>query len=116
MSPGTSAVFVVTAYACLAGEPCVTKAGTTPVPGFTLACDPTVLPIGSAVTLEGHGERWCHDTGGKIKGRRLDLYLGVAEKPRTRTECVRDQWRGPWCRALKFGVQRLRVQVTHRPR
>lgn len=113
---GAEAVFVVTAYVCLAGEPCVTRAGTTPVRGFTLACDPTVLPIGSAVTLEGHGELWCHDTGGKIKGQRLDLYLGVAKERRTHGQCQADNWRGRWCEALKFGTRRLRVRVTHLPR
>lgn len=62
-----------------------------------VAADPAVLPIGSRIKIRhaGHysGEYVVADTGAKIEGRRLDIYLPSAAV----------------CR--KFGVKRVRVSV-----
>lgn len=51
-----------------------TASGKQPRVGVTVAADPKVLPLGSRVYIEGYGERTVQDTGGAIKGQRLDIY------------------------------------------
>jgi len=70
-----------------------TATGTVPLSGRTVAVDPRIIPLGSKIHIEGVGERIAEDTGGKIKGKRLDLFL-----PSTR-ECRR------------FGVQTQEVHL-----
>jgi 3D (Asp-Asp-Asp) domain-containing protein len=98
MPIGAAVAFVVTAYGlgCDAPGP-YTKAGTTPVAGFTIAADPAVLPLGSIVTIEGLGERMVHDVGAKIKGRRIDVFVSSCSE------------------AVLFGRQELKVTVVHVP-
>jgi 3D (Asp-Asp-Asp) domain-containing protein len=40
-----------------------------------IAVDPTVIPLGSTVYVEGYGEAIAGDTGGAIKGNRIDLFI-----------------------------------------
>lgn len=40
-----------------------------------VAVDPTVIPLGSKVWVEGYGEAIAGDTGGAIKGHRIDVLL-----------------------------------------
>ena len=49
-----------------------TAMGTTLTPYRTIAVDPSVIPLGSHVIINGH-EYIAEDTGGAIKGRRIDL-------------------------------------------
>ena len=62
-----------------------------------IAADPTILPIGSRIKIKHagkySGEYVVADTGAKILGRKLDIYM-----PSTK-EC------------LKFGNHRVKVQV-----
>jgi 3D (Asp-Asp-Asp) domain-containing protein len=62
-----------------------------------VAADPEVLPIGSRIRIRNagrySGEYVVADTGGNIRGRRLDIYM-----PRSK-ECVR------------FGARNVRVKV-----
>ncbi|HEY3937347.1 MAG TPA: 3D domain-containing protein [Bryobacteraceae bacterium] len=62
-----------------------------------VAADPDILPIGSRIKIKHagrySGEYVVADTGAKIQGRKLDIYM-----PSTR-EC------------LKFGARRVRVHV-----
>jgi 3D (Asp-Asp-Asp) domain-containing protein len=90
-----AAVFTLSAY-CLAGGSGlgVTKGGTVPVEGFTIAADPAVVPLGSSVHIEGLGTRWVHDTGGAIRGRRLDVFMERCSE------------------AKRFGKQRLVVRIV----
>lgn len=92
-------VFTLTAYAVgcdvRPGHP--TKAGTQPVAGFTIAADPAVVPLGSLVAIDGLGERMVHDVGGAVRGRHLDVFMGSCAEAR------------------RFGRQRRRVRVLHRP-
>ena len=40
-----------------------------------IAVDTRVLPFGSKVYIEGLGEFIADDTGGDIKGNRIDIYM-----------------------------------------
>lgn len=51
-----------------------TATGTIPGPG-TIAVDPTVIPLGSRLLIEGYGEGIALDTGGSIKGRKIDIWF-----------------------------------------
>jgi 3D (Asp-Asp-Asp) domain-containing protein len=62
-----------------------------------LAVDPRVIPLGSRVYVPGHGVLVADDTGGAIKGRRVDIRLA------SRGQCGR------------FGVKRMTVRVVSGP-
>lgn len=83
--------FLLTAYcnctSCCgqyAGGP--TATGTTPTAGRTIAVDPSVIPYGSRVVINGN-TYVAEDCGGAIKGNRIDVYFDSHEE------------------ALNFGVQ-----------
>ena len=40
-----------------------------------IAVDPSVIPLGTHVWVEGYGEAVAADTGGAIKGNRIDLFM-----------------------------------------
>lgn len=73
-----SAAFVVTGYAtgCDTAPGALTKSGRPPVVGLTVAADPSVVPLGSVVYIDGLGERLVHDIGGAVKGNHLDVFMG----------------------------------------
>jgi len=51
-----------------------TATGRTPEVG-TIAVDPNVIPLGSKLYIEGYGYAQAADTGGAIRGDRLDLFM-----------------------------------------
>lgn len=54
----------------------ITFTGTKPVVGRTIAVDPNVIPLGSRVYIpEFNAVFIAEDTGGKIKGNRIDIYM-----------------------------------------
>lgn len=55
------------------GKPSTTASGTFPVQGRTIAVDPKVIPLGAKVLINGHIYT-AEDTGGAIKGNRIDVY------------------------------------------
>lgn len=77
--------FETTAYApldpnaiegmCYQGDPTVTATGAKTTPGRTIAVDPNVIPLGSRVYIDGIGWRTAEDTGGAIKGNKLDVCM-----------------------------------------
>jgi len=71
----------------------ITATGVAAQAGRTIAVDPAVIPLGSAVYIDGLGVRIAEDVGGAVKGRRLDVYLPTREAAR------------------RFGVQYRRVAV-----
>jgi 3D (Asp-Asp-Asp) domain-containing protein len=52
-----------------------TASGTFPMVGRTVAVDPRVIPLGSTIYIEGLGERIAEDSGKRVKGNVLDLFL-----------------------------------------
>jgi len=58
-----------------------------------VAVDPTVIPLGSYLYIEGYGQAIAGDTGGAIKGMRIDLGF------QTKDECIR------------YGIRPVRVYV-----
>lgn len=72
-------VFTVTAYCpcrkcCGAYANGYTATGAKATQGVTVAADPAVLPMGTEIQIDGHTYT-VQDTGGAIKGNRLDLYF-----------------------------------------
>ena len=51
-----------------------TASGTTPKAGRTIATDPSVIPLGSKVMIDGK-EYVAEDTGGAIGGKRVDIFF-----------------------------------------
>ena len=61
-----------------------TATGRTPVRNegglSTIAVDPSVIPLGSKVYVEGYGYAIAADTGGAIKGNKIDIYLNSSNE------------------------------------
>ena len=94
------ALVVVLTFYC-GGRCCVgsnaehglTKSGTRPVEGRTVAADPRLFPIGTRLWIDGLGERVVQDVGSGVKGAHLDVYVGDHK------------------RALRLGRRQARVRV-----
>lgn len=74
--------FVYTYYCDERGKPHIcgsgiglTATGAPTEVGTTIAVDPSVIPLGSTVYIEGIGLRVAQDTGGAIKGHKIDILL-----------------------------------------
>lgn len=71
-----------------------TATGTVPEEGRTIAVDPSVIPYGTKVYIDGMGIYTAEDCGGAIKGNHIDVYFGTHEG------------------AKIFGTQRLYVTIV----
>jgi len=80
---------VVSAYTHT-GNP--TATGEIPKRG-TIAVDPRVIPLGTKLYVEGYGYGTASDTGGEIKGARLDVFFENRQQ------------------ALKWGLKRVEVLI-----
>ena len=60
-----------------------------------IAVDPSVIPLGSRVWVEGYGEAIAGDTGGAIKGHKIDVFLPGQSN------------------ALAWGVKTVKVKVLN---
>ncbi|MEH7481183.1 3D domain-containing protein, partial [Neobacillus drentensis] len=60
-----------------------------------IAVDPAVIPLGSKVYVEGYGEAIAGDTGGAIKGNRIDVFIPSEQD------------------AINFGVKQLNVEILN---
>ncbi|HWK22072.1 MAG TPA: LysM peptidoglycan-binding domain-containing protein [Ureibacillus sp.] len=58
-----------------------------------ISVDPTVIPLGSKVYVEGYGEAVAGDTGGGIKGNKIDVFVPTQQE------------------AINFGVKQLNVTI-----
>ena len=68
--PGTTMVDEATGYA-LQG----TTATGIPVGPGVVAVDPSVIPLGTRMTIPGYGEGIAADTGSAVRGRIIDLWF-----------------------------------------
>ena len=48
-----------------------------------IAVDPSVIPLGTNVYIEGVGARRAEDTGGNIKGNTIDIYMN------SQSQCIK---------------------------
>jgi 3D (Asp-Asp-Asp) domain-containing protein len=60
-----------------------------------IAVDPTVIPLGTKVHVEGYGKAIAADIGGAIKGNRIDVFIPTKKA------------------AINFGVKRLKVTILN---
>jgi N-acetylmuramoyl-L-alanine amidase len=82
-------VFVITCYD-LTGRT-ASGAGTSMA---TVAVDPSVIPLGTGINIQGVGIRVAQDTGGAIRGHRLDL------------------WEPSYAACMAWGVQSRQVSLA----
>lgn len=60
-------------YPHICGGNPTTASGEPVTPGVTVAADPDVMPLGTRIYIDGIGERVAQDTGGAIRGHKIDL-------------------------------------------
>lgn len=58
-----------------------------------ISVDPSVIPLGSKVYVEGYGEAIAGDTGGAIKGNKIDVFIPSKQD------------------AINFGVKQVKVTI-----
>lgn len=89
----------VTAYCacplCCGKSDGITYSGRHARPNHTIAVDPTVIPLGSEVYLEGLGIFTAEDVGGAIKGLKVDLYMNEHHQ------------------AMQFGVKNIKAHLLN---
>lgn len=95
--PESLGLFKLTAYCpcakcCGAWADGITFTGAVATPGRTIAVDPSVIPLGSTVIINGK-EYVAEDIGGAIKGDRIDIFFATHDD------------------ALQFGVQYADVKI-----
>ena len=105
LTADNAVLFTITAYCPCAkccgsyspevrgGEP-HTATGTVPCQGRTIAVDPSVIPYGTRVTIEGLGTFTAEDCGSSVDGEHIDIYFENHED------------------AVAFGVKRLYVSIA----
>lgn len=69
-----------------------TKSGTIPTAGRTVSVDPDVIPLGTAIIIDGH-EYIAEDTGNAVKGNTLGIYFDSHEA------------------AVEYGVQKKTIYI-----
>lgn len=90
----------VTAYCpcpiCCGKSDGITCSGVRARANRTIAVDPDVIPLGSEVYLEGLGIFIAEDTGGVIKGNRIDIFMEDHQQ------------------ALLFGIKEMKAYVLQK--
>ena len=79
----------------------ITASGKVPVRNpngiSTIAVDPSVIPMGTIVYVEGYGQAIAADTGGAIKGYKIDIYVNSESE------------------AQNWGRRKVKVQIIKYP-
>lgn len=81
-------------HICNDGNSTRTSTGATPTVGRTVAVDPSVIPYGAEVIINGH-TYIAEDCGGAIKGNRVDILFATHQE------------------ALDFGIQYVEVSYIN---
>ena len=66
-------------HICNEGAPYLTKMETKPKANYTVAVDPSVIPLGTSLFINGK-YYLAEDTGGSIKGNRIDICVDSHEE------------------------------------
>ena len=74
--PVETQTYIATAYTHTGNK---TRSGTWPKEGRTIAVDPEIIPLGTELIINGQGGYIAEDTGGNIKGQRLDIFMDTQE-------------------------------------
>jgi 3D (Asp-Asp-Asp) domain-containing protein len=69
----------------------LTYTETVPMEGRTIAVDKNVIPLGTKVHIKGYGDYIAEDTGGLVKGKRIDIFMD------SKRDCI------------EFGVKHLEI-------
>jgi 3D (Asp-Asp-Asp) domain-containing protein len=90
--------FIATAYWLGDGNGDIyTASMTIPRVDRTVAVDPRVIPYGTKLIINGVGGYVAEDTGGAIKGNRIDIYMGDDIDA--------------YYKAIEHGVRTVRVEI-----
>ena len=71
----------------------LTKSGTQPKAGRTVAVDPSIIPLGTRLIINGQAGFVAEDTGGRIHNNKIDIFFDSKE------DCI------------KWGVRELEVLI-----
>ena len=70
----------------------ITASGEPIQAGVSIGVDPSKIPFGSKVYIEGYGIRISHDTGGAINGNHIDVAVESHEEALRLGTVVKDVW------------------------
>jgi len=73
----------------------ITATGTQATAGRTIAVDPKVIPLGTEVIIDGQSYI-AEDTGGAIKGNKIDIFCDSHEEAINRGRITREVWVSEW--------------------
>lgn len=69
-----------------------TATGTKAQAGRTIAIDPTIIPYGTEVYIDGYGWRVAEDCGGAIKGKKIDMFVNTHSEAMKSGKKYKDVW------------------------
>ena len=97
--PGNGDAFVRGLATAYTAQACTARTATNTRPRWGIvAVDPKLIPLGSKIYIKNMGWFTAEDTGGKIKGKRIDIYYPTRKQ------------------AIRFGVKRLNIKVYPKKR
>ena len=97
--PRNGDTFVRVLATAYTAQTCTARTATNTKPRWGIvAVDPKLIPLGSRIYIKNMGWFTAEDTGGKIKGKRIDIYYPTRKQ------------------AIRFGVKKLNIKVYPKKR